>query len=188
MNFAGVGHPDIHVVRNEVGKTKYPLVARHEIAGVVAGVGWKVSKYAVDDRVGVGCMVDSCRERSGCRAGLRQCCLRGAISTHGVWARMASGRRVATAAGSSSMRITCCASLMRSPWTLLRRCCARGSLSSRHCGIGTRDRASGLQSSAWAGIQPEIELIELDHINQAYERVLASDVRYRFVIDTSSLE
>jgi alcohol dehydrogenase (NADP+) len=37
------------------------------------------------------------------------------------------------------------------------------------------------------GVLPEIELIEPEYINEAYERVLASDVRYRFVIDTSSL-
>jgi uncharacterized zinc-type alcohol dehydrogenase-like protein len=36
-------------------------------------------------------------------------------------------------------------------------------------------------------VTPEIEVIEPDHINDAYERVLASDVRYRFVIDTRSL-
>jgi alcohol dehydrogenase (NADP+) len=35
-------------------------------------------------------------------------------------------------------------------------------------------------------IRAEIELIEADYINEAYRRVLASDVRYRFVIDTSS--
>jgi uncharacterized zinc-type alcohol dehydrogenase-like protein len=34
---------------------------------------------------------------------------------------------------------------------------------------------------------PEIEVIEPDYINEAYERVLASDVRYRFVIDISGL-
>ncbi|KWX20388.1 alcohol dehydrogenase [Mycolicibacterium wolinskyi] len=34
---------------------------------------------------------------------------------------------------------------------------------------------------------PEIEVIAPDYINEAYERVLASDVRYRFVIDTASL-
>ena len=34
---------------------------------------------------------------------------------------------------------------------------------------------------------PEIEVIEPDYINEAYERVIASDVRYRFVIDTESL-
>jgi alcohol dehydrogenase (NADP+) len=36
-------------------------------------------------------------------------------------------------------------------------------------------------------VTPEIEVIEPDYVNEAYERVLASDVRYRFVIDTSSL-
>jgi uncharacterized zinc-type alcohol dehydrogenase-like protein len=36
-------------------------------------------------------------------------------------------------------------------------------------------------------VRPEIELIQPDYINEAYERVLASDVRYRFVIDTASL-
>ena len=37
------------------------------------------------------------------------------------------------------------------------------------------------------GIVSDIELIRADQINDAYERVLASDVRYRFVIDTATL-
>jgi uncharacterized zinc-type alcohol dehydrogenase-like protein len=36
-------------------------------------------------------------------------------------------------------------------------------------------------------VRPEIEVIKPEYINEAYERVLASDVRYRFVIDTASL-
>ena len=36
-------------------------------------------------------------------------------------------------------------------------------------------------------VRPEIEVIQPDYLNEAYERVLASDVRYRFVIDTASL-
>lgn len=36
-------------------------------------------------------------------------------------------------------------------------------------------------------IASEIEVIQPDYINEAYERVVASDVRYRFVIDTESL-
>jgi alcohol dehydrogenase (NADP+) len=36
-------------------------------------------------------------------------------------------------------------------------------------------------------VRPEIEVVKPDYINEAYERVLASDVRYRFVIDTASL-
>jgi alcohol dehydrogenase (NADP+) len=37
------------------------------------------------------------------------------------------------------------------------------------------------------GIGAEVEVIPAEKINAAYERVLASDVRYRFVIDTSTL-
>jgi alcohol dehydrogenase (NADP+) len=36
-------------------------------------------------------------------------------------------------------------------------------------------------------VAPEIEVIEPSYINEAYERTVASDVRYRFVIDTASL-
>ena len=36
-------------------------------------------------------------------------------------------------------------------------------------------------------VTPEIEVIDADYVNEAYERVLASDVRYRFVIDISKL-
>lgn len=36
-------------------------------------------------------------------------------------------------------------------------------------------------------IQCEIELIRMDQINEAYERMLRSDVKYRFVIDMASL-
>jgi uncharacterized zinc-type alcohol dehydrogenase-like protein len=36
-------------------------------------------------------------------------------------------------------------------------------------------------------IAAEIEVISADQVNEAWERVLASDVRYRFVIDNSTL-
>ena len=36
------------------------------------------------------------------------------------------------------------------------------------------------------GITAEAEVISADRINEAYERVLASDVRYRFVIDAKT--
>jgi alcohol dehydrogenase (NADP+) len=37
------------------------------------------------------------------------------------------------------------------------------------------------------GITSDIELIDIAYINEAYERILKSDVRYRFVIDMSTL-
>jgi uncharacterized zinc-type alcohol dehydrogenase-like protein len=37
------------------------------------------------------------------------------------------------------------------------------------------------------GFGAEIEVIRADQINEAYERVINSDVRYRFVIDIATL-
>ena len=44
-----------------------------------------------------------------------------------------------------------------------------------------------LDFCAERGIAPEVEVIGADAVNDAYERVLASDVRYRFVIDIDTL-
>jgi len=83
IRFAGICHSDIHTARGEWGPVPYPLVVGHEIAGVVAEVGPEVTKFAVGDRVGVGCMVNSCRECEQCRKGLEQYCLTGNIATYG---------------------------------------------------------------------------------------------------------
>jgi alcohol dehydrogenase (NADP+) len=52
---------------------------------------------------------------------------------------------------------------------------------------GIRETQEMLDFCAEHDAAPEIEVIAPDYINEAYERVLASDVRYRFVIDTASL-
>ncbi|MCW2719405.1 NAD(P)-dependent alcohol dehydrogenase [Pseudonocardia sp.] len=83
IRFAGICHSDIHTAREEWGSTTFPLVPGHEIAGVVSEVGSGVTKYQVGDRVGVGCMVDSCRECENCKAGEEQYCLRGNVGTYG---------------------------------------------------------------------------------------------------------
>ena len=44
-----------------------------------------------------------------------------------------------------------------------------------------------LDFCAERGIGAEVEVIAADQVNRAYERVLASDVRYRFVIDAATL-
>lgn len=83
ISFAGICHSDIHTARDEWGEASYPLVPGHEIAGIVSEVGAQVTKYSVGDRVGVGCMVDSCRECVNCLAGEEQYCLEGNVGTYG---------------------------------------------------------------------------------------------------------
>ncbi|MFE0511100.1 NAD(P)-dependent alcohol dehydrogenase [Streptomyces sp. NPDC058964] len=77
IKFAGICHSDIHQAREGWGTAIFPMVPGHEIAGVVSEVGSGVTKFQVGDRVGVGCMVDSCRECDNCRAGLQQYCSKG---------------------------------------------------------------------------------------------------------------
>lgn len=79
---AGICHSDIHTIRNEWGPANFPLTVGHEIAGVVSAVGSSVSKWKVGDRVGVGCMVNSCMECEQCLAGEEQACLRGNVGTY----------------------------------------------------------------------------------------------------------
>src|SRR5262245_47229274 len=62
----------------------------------------------------------------------------------------------------------------------------RRSLSGSMIG-GIAETQEMLDFCAEHDVRPEIEVIPPDYINEAYERVLASDVRYRFVIDTASL-
>ncbi|SEW38523.1 uncharacterized zinc-type alcohol dehydrogenase-like protein [Austwickia chelonae] len=83
ITYAGICHSDIHTVRDEWGPQSYPLAPGHEIVGTVTAVGSDVEKFTVGDIVGVGCMVDSCRECAACEDGLEQYCLNGNIGTYG---------------------------------------------------------------------------------------------------------
>jgi uncharacterized zinc-type alcohol dehydrogenase-like protein len=81
--YCGICHSDIHFCRGEWGEIPYPAIPGHEITGTVAAVGADVTKHAVGDRVGVGCMVDSCRECANCARGEEQYCLPGNTQTYG---------------------------------------------------------------------------------------------------------
>ncbi|MCC2955257.1 NAD(P)-dependent alcohol dehydrogenase [Massilia sp. IC2-477] len=72
--FCGVCHSDLHQVRGEWAGTLYPCVPGHEIVGRVSAVGAHVTRHQVGDQVGVGCMVDSCRQCADCEAGLENYC------------------------------------------------------------------------------------------------------------------
>jgi alcohol dehydrogenase (NADP+) len=80
--FCGVCHSDLHIARNEWGRTTYPCVPGHEIAGRIVKVGRDVSKFKPGDLAAVGCLVDSDRVCENCRAGLEQFCEQGATLTY----------------------------------------------------------------------------------------------------------
>ncbi|WP_437922202.1 NAD(P)-dependent alcohol dehydrogenase [Sphingobacterium sp. LRF_L2] len=53
---------------------------------------------------------------------------------------------------------------------------------------GIQETQDMLNFCAEHNILPETELIDIDYVNEAYQRVLDSDVKYRFVIDMASIE
>lgn len=84
IHFCGVCHSDIHSVRNEWQNAVYPMVPGHEIIGRVAAVGSAVARFKPGDLVGVGVIIDSCRQCASCKAGEEQYCEVGATLTYGV--------------------------------------------------------------------------------------------------------
>ncbi|KAL2250016.1 UNVERIFIED_CONTAM: 8-hydroxygeraniol dehydrogenase [Sesamum indicum] len=72
--YCGICHSDLHGIKNEWGFTNYPMVPGHEIVGVVTEVGSKVQKFRVGDKVGVGCLVNSCRKCDQCANNLENYC------------------------------------------------------------------------------------------------------------------
>ncbi|WDF33027.1 NAD(P)-dependent alcohol dehydrogenase [Arthrobacter agilis] len=312
IDYAGICHSDIHTVRGEWGPQQYPLTVGHEIVGIVEEVGAEVTRHAVGDRVGVGCMVNSCGECANCTEGEEQYCLKGNVGTYGAEDRDGTitqggysthivvvedfvlsvpesipyeaaapllcagittysplnhwnagpGKKVAVvglgglghmavkiahamgaevtvlsqslskqedgkrfgATGyyatsdpetfeklamnfdliintvSANIDLDAYLSLLRLNGTMVNVGAPADALplhvftlfnqrrSFAGSGIGgIRETQEMLDFCAEHGIGPEVEVISADAINEAYERVLSSDVRYRFVIDTSTL-
>ena len=82
IEYAGICHSDIHTVNGDWGPQPFPVVPGHEIVGIVDEVGAEVTRHRVGDRVGVGCMVNSCGECASCRGGDEQYCLNGMVGTY----------------------------------------------------------------------------------------------------------
>ena len=83
IDYCGICHSDIHIAHNDWGISAYPIVPGHEIIGRIKAVGSGVTKFAVGDRVAVGCMVDSCGECGSCKEDLEQYCEKGMTMTYG---------------------------------------------------------------------------------------------------------
>jgi uncharacterized zinc-type alcohol dehydrogenase-like protein len=82
ITHCGICHSDLHTVRSEWEGTRYPCIPGHEIVGEVVEVGADVRRHRLGDRVGVGCLVDSCRECEDCSAGLENYCVVAKVGTY----------------------------------------------------------------------------------------------------------
>lgn len=80
--YCGVCHSDLHMARNEWAVSQYPMVPGHEIVGRVVETGEEATNFKAGDIVGVGVMVDSCRECHFCQQHEEQYCEAGFTATY----------------------------------------------------------------------------------------------------------
>jgi alcohol dehydrogenase (NADP+) len=83
IKYCGMCHSDLHATNGDWGMNFFPLAPGHEIAGIVAAVGTDVTKFKVGDRVGVGCLVESCGSCDLCQKGEENYCVRH-VETYGT--------------------------------------------------------------------------------------------------------
>ena len=82
ITHCGVCHSDLHVARNDWGRSSYPFVPGHEIVGIVRAVGKGVTKFKPGDRAAIGTCVDSCRKCDACEDGEENYCREGVTGTY----------------------------------------------------------------------------------------------------------
>ncbi|XP_047321785.1 probable cinnamyl alcohol dehydrogenase 1 [Impatiens glandulifera] len=72
--YCGICHTDLHQAKNDFGMTNYPMVPGHEVVGQVLEVGSNVTKYHTGQIIGVGYIIDCCRQCKPCITEEEQYC------------------------------------------------------------------------------------------------------------------
>jgi len=182
--FCGICHSDLHSVRNEWSEfmaTNYPIVPGHEIVGRVTKVGSAVTKYKPGDLAAVGCMVDSDGTCAHCKAGLEQFCPNMILTFNSPDKHLGGF----TYGGYSESIVVDERFILRVPaFSLIVR---RRSFSGSMIG-GIPETQEMLDFCGKHNINADVEVIPIQKVNEAYERLLKSDVKYRFSIDMASLK
>jgi uncharacterized zinc-type alcohol dehydrogenase-like protein len=74
VSFCGICHSDLSMIDSEWGRTRYPIVAGHEVVGVVSKLGDSVTDFSIGDNVGLGWHSDYCDSCSYCSNGDHNLC------------------------------------------------------------------------------------------------------------------
>ena len=74
INACGICHTDLHIVEGELPSKKLPIIPGHQIIGVVEAVGKKVTRFGIDDKVGVAWLNSTCGKCEFCLKGKENLC------------------------------------------------------------------------------------------------------------------
>ncbi|ONM54865.1 putative cinnamyl alcohol dehydrogenase 6 [Zea mays] len=186
--FCGLCHTDLHVIKNEFGNAKYPVVPGHEIVGVVTDVGSGVTSFKPGDTVGVGYFVDSCRSCDSCSKGRDPEQMRAAAGTlDGVIDTVSAdhpvvplldllkpmGQMVVVGLPTKPLQVPA--------FSLV----AGGKRVAGSAGGGVGECQAMLDFAGEHGITADVEVVGMDYVNTAIQRLERNDVRYRFVVDVA---
>ena len=89
VEYCGICHSDLSMLKNEWGFTQYPFVPGHEVIGKVAAIGNMVKHLEVGQYVGLGWRARSCLVCDQCLSGHHNRCLKGEdviVGRHGAYA------------------------------------------------------------------------------------------------------
>ncbi|MFW5653905.1 MAG: alcohol dehydrogenase catalytic domain-containing protein, partial [Planctomycetota bacterium] len=70
----GICHSDLSMLQNDWGMSAYPLVAGHEVSGVIRAVGDQVAHLKKGQKVGLGWFAGSCMHCHTCMSGDHNLC------------------------------------------------------------------------------------------------------------------
>ena len=70
----GVCHTELDEIEGRTAPSFFPVIPGHQIVGIIAEKGNAVSKYKVNDRVGVGWFFSACGKCEYCKKGLENLC------------------------------------------------------------------------------------------------------------------
>lgn len=82
--YCGICHSDLHLARNDLGFSIYPLVPGHEIVGEVIETGAKVQNFKAGDKAGVGGIIGSCGTCENCLQDLECYCKKSIFTYSGI--------------------------------------------------------------------------------------------------------
>jgi uncharacterized zinc-type alcohol dehydrogenase-like protein len=74
VEYCGICHSDLSMLRNEWGMSSYPFVPGHEVSGVIEEMGARVRHLKAGQRVGLGWYSASCSTCEWCMAGHQNLC------------------------------------------------------------------------------------------------------------------
>lgn len=94
--YCGVCHSDFHVILNEWKNTKYPIIAGHEIVGIISKIGNSVKNFKVGDYAGLGTNFNSCKSCNSCKKNDVEYCEYGVTETYNSPDRKYEGELYAT--------------------------------------------------------------------------------------------